>query len=366
MRNRGYRGYGYGPYRGRSRSSTLLKVIIALLIVALLAVGGAYFVLDHFGVYSGDGFRLELPFQTAETSQTPEESEPLVVISTDPEPTPTPTPTPEPEEPLHAVLLPRTALSDGTAQEQLEAAGGNAAVFDMKADDGSLGYVSQLELAAQGQSTASGETLNEAIQNLNTQEGMYTVARVSCFRDNTVPYHVPELGVKTNRNYNWRDNGDYRWLSPTSAAARQYATDVCLELAGLGFDEILLCNSGYPVDGYLQSIRTGEAYDPAQFQSVVTAFYDQVSQALSAAYPDVKLSIATTGAVVANGSDSTSGQSLSGMAENAQRLWVELGDVTQESALNALSGAGYADPAAALVPISAQAGGAGESWAILP
>ena len=40
MRNRGYRGYGYGPYRGRSRSSTLLKVIIVLLILPALNLSG--------------------------------------------------------------------------------------------------------------------------------------------------------------------------------------------------------------------------------------------------------------------------------------------------------------------------------------
>ena len=359
MRYRGYRGYG--PYRGRSRGSTALKIVIVLLAVVLLAVVGVYFVVDRFGVYSSDGFRLELPFRTGEASAPPRNSAPVVVVSTDPEPTPSPTP--EPEEPLHAVMLPRSALSDGTAAEQVAAAGGNAAVFDMKADDGTLGYVSQLEIAQEGQSTAADSALNGAIRALNASE-LYTVARVSCFRDNTVPYHVPELGVKTNRNYNWRDNGDYRWLSPTSETARQYVTGVCLELAELGFDEILLCNSGYPVDGYLSSIRVGEAYDAGQFQSVITAFYDQVGQALQAQYPEVRLSIATTGAVLESGSDATSGQSLSGLAARAQRVWADLGETTREQALAALSAAGYADPAAALVVQTDQAGAAGESWAL--
>ena len=114
----------------------------------------------------------------------------------------------------------------------------------------------------------------------------------------------------------------------------------------------------------LSSIRVGEAYDAGQFQSVITAFYDQVGQALQAQYPEVRLSIATTGAVLESGSDATSGQSLSGLAARAQRVWADLGETTREQALAALSAAGYADPAAALVVQTDQAGAAGESWAL--
>ncbi len=355
------RGYGYGPYRGRSRSRTVLKIIIAILVVILLLVAGCYLLLERFGVYTSDGrFHLELPFVQESTEPGPEESEPMVVVSTDPEPTPTPTP--EVEEPLHAVELPRSALSDGTAQSQVEAAGANAAVFDMKADDGTLGYVSQVALATKTGASAQDATLNEAIRTLNSGE-LYTVARVSCFRDNTVPYNEPTLGVKTNKNYNFRDADDIRWMSATSAEARQYVTDLCLELAGLGFDEILLDNSGYPTSGYLTTIKVGDAYDSSQFASVVSAFYTQVKTALAAQYPEVKLSVVTDQGVLQTGSNADSGQSLTALAASADRVWATLTDMTVADARTALSGAGLAGNC--LVVVSAQAGAAGESWAVL-
>lgn len=359
-----YRGYGYGAYRGRSRSQTILKVIIVILLIVLILVAGAYVVLEKFGVYTSDGFRLELPFESSSKEPDTEESQPLVVVSTDPEPTATPTPTPEPTPAaVQAVKLLRTALTDGTAVRQVQAAGGNAVLFDMKADDGTLGYVSQLALATDTGASAEDAALNETIRTLTSGE-LYTVARVSCFRDNTVPYNEPTLGVKTYKDYNWRDNGNIRWMSPTNAQVRQYVTDVCLELAGLGFDEILLDNSTYPTDGALVNIRPGDAYDETQFETVISGFYAQVKSALAAQYPDVKLSIVTDEGVLQNGSDPESGQSLTGLAASADRVWARLEELPAAEGRNRLVAAGM--DGSCLVTVGSQAGAAGESWAIWP
>lgn len=351
-----YRGYHYNGYRGRSHS--VLKILIGVLAVVLVLLLAALFLLENNQVFSPDGVHLGGLGQTSQTPA-PENTEPLVVVTV----SPSPTPTPEPTLPAQVLSLPASALTDGTAQQQLTEGGASAAVFDMKPDDGKLAYVSDLTLAAQGNSTASDETLNTAIETLNAGD-IYTIARVSCFRDNTVPYYVPTLGVKTNSNYNWRDGGDYRWLSPTSADARQYVTDICVELARLGFDEIMLDNSAYPTDGHLNYIRTGDAYDSSQFETVVTGFYAQVKSAL-AAYPDVKLSIVTDSATLTAGVNATSGQSVAGMTANADRLWVELGESTLSDVQTALTTQGVTVEQNYLVPVVTTPGTAGSAWALL-
>ena len=353
MARRGNR-YGYGGYHGRSRGQGVLKVIIAVLAVVLLVVLGLFFLQENHLAFSSDGAHLSLPFFGGEDPlPEPEVSEPVVVTTV-----PTPTPTPEP--PMQAALLPRSALKDGTAPALLAEAGGNTAVFDMKADDGSLGYVSALEVAKQAGASASDPELNQAIQNWNAGN-VYTVARVSCFRDNKAPYAVPSLGIKTNSGYNWRDQEDLRWMSPTSEEARAYVVDVCVELAELGFDEILLDNSAYPTQGHLEYIKRGGNYDQSRFQEIITAFYTQVETAL-AAYPDVKLSIRTGGDVLVSGQDAVSGQSATALAEHADRLWVDLGEVSLAAAAEALGGAGAEEK---LVPILGAAGGGNDSWANL-
>lgn len=361
MRKRGY-GYGYTGYHGRSRSRLVLKAVIGVLAVVLALMLALFFLQEERLVFSPDGLRLDVPFLKGDGAAPPppEATDPLVIVSA--APTPVPTPAPEPTEPLRAVMLPRSALSDGSAAARAAEAGANAVVFDMKADDGTLGYVSDLELAKRVGASASDPALNETIRTLNQQE-LYTVARVSCFRDNKAPYTAPALGVKTNSGYNWRDSGDLRWMSPTSEEARAYVADICTELARLGFDEILLDNSGYPTAGKLGYIKKGPAYDESQFESVISAFYRQIKAAL-ADCPEVTLSIRTDGTVLTEGSAPLSGQSAAGMLENAGRIWADLGETPAETAVRTLTAAGAEQAEEMLVPIMASPGSDG-SWAVL-
>jgi hypothetical protein len=234
---------GYQSYRGRALHRFLQVFLIILVVVLALAIA-AFFFLQRYLVYSSDGVRLVLPFSRDSGEATPSqsaalsaplESEPLIML----------TPEVIQEDWLHAVSLPLTALYDGTAQQQVTQAGGNAVIFDMKADDGSLGYVSQLELAISAKVSSGDPAVNAAIRALNSS-GLYTVARVSCFKDNDLSNADRTLAITTNSGYRWTDPEGVRGVSPTSDTVRQYVTSVCVELAELGFEEILLENSGYP------------------------------------------------------------------------------------------------------------------------
>lgn len=307
--------YGYGSYRGRSKLRTFLTVVIVILLVVLLLAVAAFFLLQKYIVYTDDGrARLELPFL-----QRQEETAPPVSPSADDVVVVTAEPTPEPrEEILRAAALPRSALYDGTAADQVAAAGGNAAWFDMKADDGTLGYVSSLPAAISFGSSGANPALNAAITALNGG-GLYTVARVSCFRDNLAPRQDNSLAVKTNSGYNWRDAGDIRWLSPTIEGAQDYVAGVCRELAALGFDEIWLDNAAYPTTGHLEYIKAGANYDESQFAQVLDGFYGKVREALKD-YPEVKLSLSAGGGVL-TGEGDKSGQTTGLLGKYADRIY---------------------------------------------
>ena len=320
-RDRSYGRGCYSSYRGRSPLSTPLKVIAIFLAVVLILSVAALFFLEPYWVYSADGGRLLLPWgQEKEEEQTPlpSVSQPMVVL----------TPEPEPEELLHAVLLPRSALTDGSVQTQLEQAGATAAIFDMKADGGTLAFVSASPLAVSAGVNAAAGT-NETITSLNAQEDLYTVARLSCFRDNTMPRQRNDLALRSSLG-NWRDEDSIRWLSPAYAENQQYITDLCLELAGLGFDEILL---------------------------------DQVAAALKAAYPQVRLSVVADPAALTADGTSQSGQALT-MASVVDRVWVwGLGE-DRDACEELLAQAGLAEPKSDLVSIATQAGPEDRSWTI--
>ena len=349
------RQYGYHTYRGRSPLRSALKALIAVLAVLLVLSLAAVFVLQQYMVYSADGARVQLPWSnpdpvsTAEApSPSPASSEPLVVV----------TPEPADQEPIHAISLPESALTDGAALQEVEAAGGSAALFDMKTDEGTLAFTSAQALAVETGVNAP-EGRNAAIQALNETEGLYTVARVSCFRDNTVPRTHPELALRSSIG-NWRDDG-YRWFSPAYPEARSYITGICLELAGLGFDEILLDWACYPVSGKINLIVQGEAYDPATLSQTLSDFYAQLQSDLEALYPEVKLSAVLPAEV---GQESSSGQTPA-LAEYLDRVWVWT-DAQARPALTALlSQYGLEDPDSQLVLLGA-AGQAAKSWAVWP
>ena len=348
---------GYGSYRGRSRMRTFLKVLLVLLVILLVLLVAAFFLLEPYMVYSSDGLHLRLPFSQQGQEETPpvqpSASLPLVVVD------PTPTPTPEPEA-IHAVLLPRTALYDGTAARQVEEAGANAAVFDMKADDGSLGYVSALPLALEAGTSDANPAINAAVQLLNT-EGLDTVARVSCFRDDAVPYHDNTTSIRTSAG-NWRDADGIRWLSPNLQNARDYVAGVCAELAALGFDEILLDNCAWPTSGSLDYILRGDTYPADGLSESLGIFYAQVREALSD-YPEVKISMTAGAAVLTGDQEDAGGQTMALLAQYADRVWAPAAEGEADYD-RAMAGAGM--QAWQLVTITEDALNADKSWAILP
>lgn len=323
--------HGYESYRGRSRLRTVLMVVIVLLLLVLLLLVAGFYLLQPYVVYTDDGrARLELPFLEDRTpSPAPSLSagpkdELVVIVTDDPQPSATPTPAAKSGEPLIAVALPRSALTDGTAKSAVEAAGANAAWFDMKGDDGDLGYVSQLQIARDLGSSEADVRLNEGVQALR-ESGVYTVARVSCFRDNRAPRMMNNsLALRTTGNYNWLDPSDIRWIDPSKEAARTYVIDVCRELAALGFDELVLDWAAYPAEGRLEIISRPAGQTAQQRTSLLEEFYAAVKAAL-ADYPEVKLSIVASPAV-AGGQSDESGQTLDMLREYAHHICVPAGD----------------------------------------
>lgn len=346
MRN----SYGYDSYRGRSKLRTALTVLIVILLVVLLLAVAAFFLLQKYMVYTDDGqARLDLPFLQGEAvnarDPAPAASQDIVVVTAQPSATPEPTPPPSAVAAVRPVSLFRANLTQGSAVQAVSAAGGDAALLNMKANDGTLGYASAVPLALSSGASAKEAGLNEQLRAV-TGSDLYTIARVSCFKDNKAPRNEPTLGVKTANNYNWRDGEDTRWLDPSLPAARQYVADLCVELADLGFDEILLDNAGWPLTGDVSGIRS-PGYAPETLSGTVETFYQEVRKALEG--KNVLLSVAVDAGSLL-GTDPLSGQSAALAGQYADRVYV-LGAEQEGNCDAALAQAGlsggavvYVDP----------------------
>lgn len=349
--------YGYREYRGRSGARPVLIFIVALLAV-LLAAGLAFLVfMGDYVKYTDTGMEIDWPWR-GEPTPPPIASDP-VVIETDPvvvtvEPTPTPTPTPEPQhEPIGAVTVTAAQLQDGTAAGKVAQAGGGALVVEMKAADGRLAWQSVTELAAQlGVNAADGRTA-QAVRELAGSGELYLVARVHGFKDPKLANaKIGALLTKGGRR--WYDRRGVCWSSPANQQAADYLAALCLELADMGFDEILLDDAGYPWEGEVNVLATGDNR-PEDRTAPVSAFLTRLSGALRER--GAALSVCAYEELLP-GQEVYSGLTAGVLAGSADRVWLDK-RVDREHYQEILAAAGLDDPAARIV---APAGSGAGSW----
>jgi len=255
--------------------------------------------------------------------------------------TPEPTPTPPPAyEPIGAVTVTAAQLRNGTAAQTAAAAGGGAVVVEMKDIKGRLAWQSQVELAATLGTNAADNLTAQAVQTLSQTTDLYLVARVQCFRDPILAQRW--VGTLMTKGGNlWHDAQGVGWTSPASQQTVDYLSALCLELADMGFDEILLECAGYPNLGEVNVLATNENR-PADLSVPVSAFLGRISAEL--AEKGVRMSVFTNEKLLP-GEAVLSGMTASVLAQNAGRVWLD-GKVSAEQYDALLSAAGFDNTAA--------------------
>ena len=270
-----------GGYRGRRTFADVLRGValtlgtLVVLLVAVLFYGQRYL------LYTDDGLKLNLPFfQRQEPAPPPADLGNVSIKVEDPvDSSQQAEPDPEPENPSMAALqLPLSAILDGTAVQKLEQAGANALIVEMKGPSGQLGWASEESMAALARVNSKQEGINDLLRQWNQGE-VYTIARVCCFRDDSVPYYRNPVAIRSP-NGNWRDELVLRWMNPTHPDTRSYLAGLCRELAGLGFDEILLDCYTFPLQGKQENIVKGENYNAETFPQLIDDFLGQAAQAV--------------------------------------------------------------------------------------
>ena len=363
--------YGFQEYRGRGSGRSVLIFIIVLL--AVLFIAGVVFmiVMGDYINYTPDGLEINWPpWFHREPSARPEFTDPVVMASDDPvitaepteeptqEPTQEPTPTLPPGsvyKPLAAVTVTAGQILDGTAAQTVANAGGNAMVVEMKPITGTLAWQSGTELAATLNANAENDSMTNAIRELSLNGDVYLIARVHCFKDTGLT--SAKIGILVDTGWApWYDNYGDRWSSPANQQAVDYLSALCLELADMGFDEILLDEAGYPSEGNVGLLGTNDNR-PGNRTVPVAAFLQRISGELKE--KDVRLSVYVTERLDP-GDEAYSGLTASVLAQNADRVWLDE-QVSREHYESILSAAGLDNVAVRVVAPAANAVEGG-SW----
>ena len=315
----GRRNGGYGGYRGRRTFHDILKWVAAILAVLVVILAGVLVFGQRYLVFRDQGVRLELPFLHQKVGQQSGPGDVSLEVRPQGDQSDGDQSAQEPgadeTKSLRAAELPLSAVQDGTAQDQLEQAGADALILEMKDSQGDLAWQSGESLAALV--TTGGEAVNAALEEWNRGD-VYTIARVCAFRDNTVPYQNNSVALKASYG-NWRDELGLRWLNPDSEKARSYLIGLCRELAQMGFDEIMLDQCWFPTQGKLDQIVKNGSYADGRFAESVEDLFAQLSQAVEPY--GTRLSVRLPKGY--QGADAPGGLSAKCLETYVRRIWVD-------------------------------------------
>jgi len=115
----------------------------------------------------------------------------------------------------------------------------NSLVIDVKGDRGVMTYKSSVPLVSQigAQKLIIVKDIRALIQSMR-QRGIYTIARIVVFKDDTLATARPDLAVTTREGRIWHDRENLAWVDPSRKEVWDYNIDIAVEAAQNGFDEI--------------------------------------------------------------------------------------------------------------------------------
>ncbi len=324
---------GYSSYRGRGRG---VKVALTVLLALLLLAACAFLFAQRYIVYEEDGsFRFVLPWPQQEQQEQQEQPSGGEDTQPDGDAGDVEVVVQEPEvRETHGVELSLSALTGDWTASLPE--GTNAVAVRLKESSGRLLYDSKLQAAIDCGAVAGGSVARSAIEEL-TGSDYYSIARISTLHDSIFAFeHMTDAAVCQLTGYVWYDTYSTHWLAPEKELARQYISDIAVECADMGFDELLLDDFHYPRDGRMSRIKTDER--TMSKQEALSLLADDIRAALKAAGYEGKLSVSVDADIVLAGSEERTGIVMSTLSEKFDRVYVSVkeGDLeTVKAALDA-------------------------------
>ncbi len=189
-----------------------------------------------------------LPTNTPEPTPTvAPTSIPTMAATLIPTATPTPKPVttlmPKPEfEPVKALYL-KPGSVQGNIDHYIDLANRteiNAYVIDIKSDDGTILYKSEIEDVIAANACMKNFDICKVIQKLH-DNNIRVIGRMVTFKDSKITKYKPELAIQSNgKIFKQSESGDKYsyWLDATNQKAWDYIASIVNEAIHFGFDEI--------------------------------------------------------------------------------------------------------------------------------
>lgn len=132
------------------------------------------------------------------------------------------------------------------AAKKMKAEGVEYAILTLKDTDGRIFYASEVAAAA---NSIVEDPLDAAhIASILREEKIAPVAQIAAFKDPISPRTDPSMAIHYNGDTLWLDaqKDGNPWMNPYSTAAVEYVGDLAEELAGMGYEQVVLTNVQFP------------------------------------------------------------------------------------------------------------------------
>ena len=196
-------------------------------------------------------------------------------------------------EAVRGLYVPGYVASGQELEETLSLAdrtGVNALVVDVK-DGGKTTYASDVPLAQEiGATSRQIPDLSGLVDRLHG-EGIYAIARLAVFQDDTLARARPEYAVLDSTTGDpWLTYGGAAWTNPYRQEVWDYNLAIAEEAAAAGFDEIQFDYVRFPSDGPMANLSFGEETYPTQ-PDAIAAFLAKAQEDLDPSGVDISADV---------------------------------------------------------------------------
>ena len=252
---------GHRVYRGRQSAGTRLPSVLLFILVFLLLAGlAAFSLLPQYLVYHRDGVEMVVPMleesglpYTVEALGGPEpypgQANASVQISA-PDYSYVELADGKGLGYLQAYYVPMSKVTESAldsavkeAQRSISGIGAKGVVLEMKDESGRLAWMSNVALASSIASNSSWDP-SAALAELKA-DGWYLVAKVSCGVDTLLATKYQGVALRDGSGAIY-ETGAGCWVDLWNREVRSYIIDLCTDLIGMGFDEIILSHVEHP------------------------------------------------------------------------------------------------------------------------
>lgn len=158
----------------------------------------------------------------------------------------------------------------------------NAMVIDVKNDGGEITYKMNQETArAMGACINYIRDMEGFIARLK-EHGVYTIARIVCFKDPYLAANYPELALKTPDGTAVVDGHGLAWVNPYKEEVWEYLVDVAKKAGEIGFDEIQFDYVRFPIGSVADAADYGVDMTTYTKQQAITGFLSYAVEELRA------------------------------------------------------------------------------------